>query len=77
MRLLIVDDEVRITELLRVALTRSGFVVDAVSLARMREPLLPIFRMMRLFLIWGFPTAMALPCSGNCAPAAFKSPFSF
>jgi len=32
MRLLIVEDEVRITELLRVALTRSGFVVDAVSL---------------------------------------------
>jgi DNA-binding response OmpR family regulator len=32
MRLLIVEDEVRITELLRVALTRSGFVVDAVGL---------------------------------------------
>ncbi|CAN7505417.1 response regulator [Phyllobacterium sp. LjRoot231] len=32
MRLLIVEDEVRITELLRVALMRSGFVVDAVSL---------------------------------------------
>ena len=32
MRLLIVDDEVRFTELLRVALTRSGSVVDAVSL---------------------------------------------
>jgi hypothetical protein len=62
-RLLVVEDEPRIAELLRVALGRAGFVADTVAScadARATLPLNPYdILMTRPFSIWGFRTATA------------------
>src|SRR5271169_5810183 len=42
MRLLVVEDEVRITEVLRVALSRAGFAVDAVATVAEARAALPL-----------------------------------
>ena len=51
MRLLILEDEIRITEILKAALARAGFVVDAVGLCADARAALAYFLMMPLLLI--------------------------
>ncbi|MER8972682.1 MULTISPECIES: response regulator [unclassified Mesorhizobium] len=74
MRLLIVEDEVRLTELLRVALARAGFVVDAVACCGDAEEALSVIPYDAAILDLGLPdgdglqVVRRLRSSGNQIP---------
>ena len=70
MRLLIVEDELRIAELVKGALARVGFAVDVVTLcADARAAFAGYILMMRRLLILVCLMATGSACSGSCEPA--------
>ncbi len=74
MRLLIVEDEIRLTELLRIALTRAGFVVDSVACCGDAEEALSVIPYDAAILDLGLPdgdgleVVRRLRSSGNLVP---------
>jgi DNA-binding response OmpR family regulator len=55
MRLLVVEDEARITEVLRAALSRAGFAVDAVATVADARAALPLAPYDAIILDLGLP----------------------
>ncbi|MER9874506.1 response regulator [Mesorhizobium sp. M0195] len=74
MRLLIVEDEIRLTELLRLALARAGFVVDAVACCEDAEEALSVIPYDAAILDLGLPdgdgleVVKRLRSGGNLVP---------
>ncbi len=74
MRLLVVEDEARITELLRAALGRAGFVIDAVETVADARAALPLSAHDAVILDLGLPDGDGLALlnelrrDGNCVP---------
>ena len=74
MRLLVIEDEVRIAEILRSALSRSGFAVDAVRLCADARAALEVIPTMPSSSISGCPTATGsallkdMRARGNAVP---------
>ena len=74
MRLLVIEDEVRINELLRTALSRAGFVVDAVATVGDARAALPLAPYDAVILDLGLPDGDGLDlltelrCGGSRVP---------
>jgi DNA-binding response OmpR family regulator len=76
MRVLIIEDEARIAEILRTALRRAGFVVDAVALCADARAAFATIPYDVAILDQGYRMAMALACLVSCAPVTIGCLFS-
>jgi DNA-binding response OmpR family regulator len=68
MRLLVVEDEPRISELIKAALERAEFVVDAVRVRADAREALANTAYDAAILDLGLPDGDGLACSLNCVP---------
>jgi two-component system response regulator QseB len=74
MRLLVVEDETRIVELLRSAFERAGFVVDAVGTTTQGDQVLSLVAYDAVILDLGLPTATGCACLSRSAVPEIECP---
>jgi two-component system, OmpR family, response regulator QseB len=70
MRLLVIEDETRIAELVKTGLGRAGFTVDVVGLCGDARAALAVTSYDAAIVDLGLPTATASNCFASCGHAA-------